>query len=1274
MRHARFSLGAVIILGGAVGIAFLTPLLRWMGLDTQALADPRADPMVGLVGVLISVVALVIQVLQSQAQAQAPAADPAPAPAEVASPVRIRELAEPHTLRTALHHALRTDFKPKYTASIYVSRQSAAEAFDRFVQQRERVCWVVTGEAGKGKSNFFCHHAEQLARGEGVYPVLIPAAALDLAETQGGRRGATETLESQILGRVALGRPMARGLAGWARGKKVTGQDFYAWCRVLRKRGNQAVVFIDAINELRGARAQERFNAALDALVARVMNERLPVRFVLSCRTEVWPSFSQPQEPAWIARHLHAPILPLPGLDGEQAEAALARYQAHFKVKLVLSGEARQTSYDPLMLRLLFSAAEASGKPVMTVTSLRRKAVLDVYAMYMRESMTARVRDAFLASGVGPDDPRDIEQTLTRYLIGMAGQMLHEGRPYITPGEVLQVAHRLHIPDGRFAGDPRRLASAPDSVFRHFLSEGILVEREQGAHQYGFVFETYFEYSLGRFLALEEWLPRREQPTAVQAHLQALLARHRVLVQEKNFGNLAGAIPLALFTVDADPRFDAHRGVLLPLLLETLIAAEGFHSTRLALASLQEMRLADASTWRSIADASAEGQAAIRLFKRFLHILDSATQRPDTDFVVMWDTSAALEKLAGARPGLVLEHVKRWATEGRGLQPFFSLNALSRVARADLASGELRALVEQMSALTQEPRITSNFWLVHALVSTALELTAKTRHGGTALEPALHAALWSAVEQIARTGAETARAYALAALPLLSQGYADRMQRVLDLLAGEENRWAWWNTAYELHAWPEAWKDEIELPLRLLRRAAEHPSPDVRYAAARATQRNALYRQHDPACVEQIQRSLAGTRWGLRLSPGPVRPTHQHLTGVMYHPAFLEPAYDHHIECRERIQVVLSRLEELCEGCFNWIVPRRAEQDEIRCVHGRSGAGEVFDRHSDGSAWPTYLEDLHRITGELEEGGPGRATQVDNSLELRAESLEVAELSAGAVLQGIDYVLRGPAPAAWALNRPPGHLANNKICIFNNVAIGAHYARSQYGLRRLLIVDCDAHHGKHTDHVFAADPDVLYFSIHVDQDYTREDGTLHHTGRGPGEGYTFNLPHPPYMGDADYVYLIDNLLVPLAEEFRPELVLLSAGFDGLAADHLTPQCMLTERSYIHLARQLRRIARRLNIKLVASFEGGYALEGNARSFIHMMNTFGEWGIADSAIGFSERTLPHWRVDDTHDRVHELVRQRVVLMDETRRRDPGYAFDTRRAPWQQFLASGQHAAA
>src|SRR5205823_1130765 len=104
--------------------------------------------------------------------------------------------------------------------------------------------------------------------------------------------------------------------------------------------------------------------------------------------------------------------------------------------------------------------------------------------------------------------------------------------------------------------------------------------------------------------------------------------------------------------------------------------------------------------------------------------------------------------------------------------------------------------------------------------------------------------------------------------------------------------------------------------------------------------------------------------------------------------------------------------------------------------------------------------------------------------------------------------------------------------------------------------DCDAHHGLHTNHVFLNDPGVIYFSLHIDGEYAREEGQVGHIDKGAGEGYNFNLPYPPFMSDASYAYIVDQLLIPLARAFKPELLMISAGFDGHFDDPLTPECIL----------------------------------------------------------------------------------------------------------------------
>jgi acetoin utilization deacetylase AcuC-like enzyme len=304
---------------------------------------------------------------------------------------------------------------------------------------------------------------------------------------------------------------------------------------------------------------------------------------------------------------------------------------------------------------------------------------------------------------------------------------------------------------------------------------------------------------------------------------------------------------------------------------------------------------------------------------------------------------------------------------------------------------------------------------------------------------------------------------------------------------------------------------------------------------------------------------------------------------------------------------------------------------------------------------------LEKESGLRRQSGPS---------ELRYESYDVALLSVGSVLTGIDYVFRnGRSRSAFAINRPPGHLANNTICLFNNIAIGAHYARENYNVDRILIVDCDAHHGKHTNQVFLEDPDVIYFSMHIDGDYAREAGMVHHIGLGDGEGYNFNLPYPSGMPDEGYQYIIDQLLIPLAQEFKPGLILLSAGFDGHFDDPLTPNCILTDRAYSFLAERLYATAAELDARIVGALEGGYGLTGMANSIVQMIAILGQWPEnIRTGIGFTPLPAGYDRKYnmETLSMVRALVKRRVKDMERVKQKNPDYPFDMSAPHWQRLL--------
>jgi acetoin utilization deacetylase AcuC-like enzyme len=217
---------------------------------------------------------------------------------------------------------------------------------------------------------------------------------------------------------------------------------------------------------------------------------------------------------------------------------------------------------------------------------------------------------------------------------------------------------------------------------------------------------------------------------------------------------------------------------------------------------------------------------------------------------------------------------------------------------------------------------------------------------------------------------------------------------------------------------------------------------------------------------------------------------------------------------------------------------------------------------------------------------------------MSAGSLEAAYLAAGGVLAGIDAIMEKRIDHVFCAVRPPGHHAEAAramgFCLFNNIAIAARYAQKRYGIQRVLIVDWDVHHGNGTQHSFEDDSSILFFSTHQ---YPHYPGTGRGTerGTGSGEGFTINVPMEAGGGDEEYRSIFQKVLTPAAERFRPEFILLSAGFDAHRDDPLASMT-LTESGYADLTEIVVGIAKRhAGGRVLSALEGGYNLTALAAS-------------------------------------------------------------------------------
>ena len=308
-------------------------------------------------------------------------------------------------------------------------------------------------------------------------------------------------------------------------------------------------------------------------------------------------------------------------------------------------------------------------------------------------------------------------------------------------------------------------------------------------------------------------------------------------------------------------------------------------------------------------------------------------------------------------------------------------------------------------------------------------------------------------------------------------------------------------------------------------------------------------------------------------------------TGLVYDPAYLRHNTGWHVERPERLTRTLGVLEEKgFLGRLEKIAPRAASVEEVALVHPRDYIG--------------------RIEAFCAAGG-GR---LDPDTVASPESYAVALLAVGGVIAAVEAVVMGTISRAFALVRPPGHHALPDramgFCLFNNVAVAARWAAEQYGFQRILVVDWDYHHGNGTEAAFYRDSGVLYFSTHSATGYPGT-GWVQRVGEGPGEGFNINVPLPDAAGDADLSFAFQELLVPVAAEYQPELVLVSAGQDGYRGDPIAGM-RLTAGGYGALAAIVREIAdRHARGRLAGVLEGGYDLDGLGECIAAILQAWGE---------------------------------------------------------------------
>ncbi len=253
------------------------------------------------------------------------------------------------------------------------------------------------------------------------------------------------------------------------------------------------------------------------------------------------------------------------------------------------------------------------------------------------------------------------------------------------------------------------------------------------------------------------------------------------------------------------------------------------------------------------------------------------------------------------------------------------------------------------------------------------------------------------------------------------------------------------------------------------------------------------------------------------------------------------------------------------------IMPRMAKNADLCTIHS-----------------PSYIDVIEKAAKAAR--GENKLIQLDGDTFMSPKTYEVAKLAAGASFTAIDSLEKDDITSAFVAVRPPGHHAMAQkqmgFCIFNNIALAADYARKHLGHKKVLIIDWDVHHGNGTQDIFYNDPGVLFISMHQYPHWPYETGWLSEDGAGEGKGFNLNIPLPPGTGDKGHLTAWDSIIAPVSEEYKPDIILVSAGYDAHQSDHMSNQNVTTN-GFGLLAGRLQNLAQTLDVKTACFLEGGY---------------------------------------------------------------------------------------
>jgi len=303
--------------------------------------------------------------------------------------------------------------------------------------------------------------------------------------------------------------------------------------------------------------------------------------------------------------------------------------------------------------------------------------------------------------------------------------------------------------------------------------------------------------------------------------------------------------------------------------------------------------------------------------------------------------------------------------------------------------------------------------------------------------------------------------------------------------------------------------------------------------------------------------------------------------GYIYDPLFLKHDTGGHAENKERLEAIVGHLKETgLADELKLVKPRAATTDELALAHDKRYISAIKELAEKGGGW------------------------LDADTFASARSYEVATCAAGGLLEALDKIFSGELSCAFGLVRPPGHHASTKqaggFCIFNNIAVAAKYAVYKHELDRAMIIDFDVHHGNGTQEVFYSNHRFSYLSIHQSPHYPNT-GDIEESGRGMGRGTNVNIPLPAGCGDIEYLRVFREVIEPFARRFKPEMILISAGYDVHNDDDIGGM-QLTTPGIAKITAVIKGLADELcQGRLLLSLEGGYELKSLASSVAATFN-------------------------------------------------------------------------